>query len=58
VPAASVLTLFYDERPAITYLRLLDEAEGADWREVDRIVLRIDPAQEPGLRLSDIFITR
>jgi hypothetical protein len=32
----------------ITYLRLLDaEAEGADWKEVARIVLRIDPAREP-----------
>jgi hypothetical protein len=36
-------------RHAITYLRLLDaEAEDADWKEVVRIVLRIDPAREPG----------
>jgi hypothetical protein len=33
---------------AITYLRMLDaDAEGADWREVARIVLHIDPDREP-----------
>jgi hypothetical protein len=38
----------YDEQHLVTYLRLLDaEAEGADWQEVARIVLHIDPAQEP-----------
>lgn len=38
----------YDETHAITYLRLLDaEAEGAEWREVARIVLNIDPDREP-----------
>jgi hypothetical protein len=32
----------------VTYLRLLDaDAEGADWQEVARIVLHIDPAREP-----------
>ena len=37
----------YDEQHLVTYLRLLDaEAEGADWREVARIVLHIDPACE------------
>lgn len=46
-PADQILT-GYDERHAITYLRLLDaDAEGADWREVARIVLNIDPAHEP-----------
>lgn len=31
----------YDERHFITYLRILDAAEeGADWREVVRIVFR------------------
>ena len=46
-PTASVLTT-YDERHATTYLRLLDaEAEGADWKEVARIVRRVDPAREP-----------
>jgi hypothetical protein len=47
-PTASIPTA-YDEQHAITYLRLLDaEAEGADWQEVARIVLHIDPAREPG----------
>ena len=32
----------------VTYLRLLDaDDEGADWREVARIVLHIDPDREP-----------
>jgi hypothetical protein len=39
----SVLTT-YDEEHLITYLRLLDaDAEGADWRDVARIVLHLDP---------------
>jgi hypothetical protein len=30
------------------YLRLLDaDAQGADWREVAKIALHIDPAREP-----------
>ena len=34
----------YDHEHTVTYLRLLDaDAEGADWREVARIVLHIDP---------------
>ena len=38
----------YDEERLITYMRLLDaEAEGADWREVARIVLHRDPLAEP-----------
>jgi len=38
----------YDEVHFITYLRLLDaDAEGADWREVARIVLHRDPNAEP-----------
>jgi Uncharacterized conserved protein (DUF2285) len=38
----------YDEQHAVTYMRLLDaEADNADWREVVRIVLHIDPDQEP-----------
>jgi hypothetical protein len=37
----------YDEQHIITYLRLLDaDAAGADWREVARIVLHIDPGQD------------
>ncbi|WP_342710015.1 DUF2285 domain-containing protein [Bradyrhizobium sp. B124] len=46
-PDAPQLTQ-YDEQHAITYMRLLDaEADKADWREVARIVLCIDPAREP-----------
>jgi hypothetical protein len=46
-PSGGVLT-GYDKQHLVTYLRLLDaEAEGADWHEVARIVLHIDPAQEP-----------
>jgi hypothetical protein len=38
----------YDHEHLVTYLRLLDaDAEGADWAEVARIVLHIDPKQEP-----------
>ena len=34
----------YDKEHAVTYMRLLDaDAEGADWREVARIVLHLDP---------------
>ena len=46
-PTADGVTL-YDEQHLITYLRLLDaNAEGADWREVVRIVLRLDPEGDP-----------
>jgi hypothetical protein len=45
-PSGSKLTV-YDEEHIITYLRLLDaEAGGADWREIARIVLHIDPERE------------
>jgi hypothetical protein len=38
----------YDQEHLVTYLRLLDaDIEGADWREVARIVLHIDPQREP-----------
>jgi hypothetical protein len=38
----------YDEQHLAIYLRLLDaDAEGADWTEVARIVLGIDPVREP-----------
>jgi Uncharacterized conserved protein (DUF2285) len=38
----------YDQEHLTVYLRLLDaEADGADWTEVARIVLAIDPAEEP-----------
>src|SRR5262249_45349345 len=46
-PSGPELTV-YDEEHAATYLRMLDaDAEGADWREVSRIVLHIDPEREP-----------
>jgi hypothetical protein len=46
-PAVGVLTA-YDHEHHVTYLRLLDaEADGADWTEVARIVLHIDPTSEP-----------
>ena len=46
-PADSRVTV-YDEEHIITYLRLLDaDADGADWQEVARIVLHIDPEREP-----------
>jgi hypothetical protein len=46
-PTDSMLTP-YDHEHLITYLRLLDaDAEGADWQEVARIVLHIDPEREP-----------
>ena len=46
-PEETVLT-GYDEEHLVTYLRLLDaDSEGADWQEVARLVLHIDPAREP-----------
>ncbi|MGY4503200.1 hypothetical protein ACVWYH_007157 [Bradyrhizobium sp. GM24.11] len=46
-PNEPVLTT-YDEQHAVTYIRLLQaEGEGADWRDVARIVLHIDPGREP-----------
>jgi hypothetical protein len=42
-PAGPALTA-YDEEHAITYIRMFAaDAEGADWRDVARIVLHIDP---------------
>jgi hypothetical protein len=38
----------YDEEHLITYLRMLDaDADNADWHEVARLVLHIDPILEP-----------
>ena len=46
-PTDRVLT-GYDEQHVVTYLRLLDaEKDGADWQEVAKLVLHIDPATEP-----------
>ena len=51
-PDDPVLTA-YDEQHVVTYLRLLDaEADQADWREVARFVLRIDPDREPDRALQ------
>jgi hypothetical protein len=59
-PDAATLT-GYDYGHLVTYLRLLDaDAENADWREVSRIVLRIDPDREPerALRAFDTHLAR
>ncbi|MDE2465155.1 MAG: DUF2285 domain-containing protein [Alphaproteobacteria bacterium] len=46
-PTDPVLTT-YDEEHLVTYWRLLDAgADSADWKEVARIVLHIDPDREP-----------
>ncbi|WP_249168283.1 DUF2285 domain-containing protein [Bradyrhizobium elkanii] len=46
-PAGPALTS-YDEQHVVTYIRLLQaDSEGADWREVARIVLHVDPEREP-----------
>lgn len=38
----------YDLKHLVTYLRLLDaDAEGAEWRDIARIVLHFDPDREP-----------
>lgn len=38
----------YDEAHFVVYLRLLDaEADGADWREAAKVILRLDPAADP-----------
>jgi hypothetical protein len=39
----------YDEEQATTYMRILDaDEDGADWQEVCRIILHIDPDHYPG----------
>ena len=46
-PSGPALTK-YDEEHAITYIRMLDaDKDGADWREVTQILLRIDAYSEP-----------
>ena len=46
-PNEPVLTA-YDEQHVLTYMRLLQaEGEGADWCEVARLVLHMDPEREP-----------
>ena len=49
-PSDPVLTV-YDQEHATTYLRRLDaDPEGANWREVARIVLHVDPDRKPDRR--------
>jgi hypothetical protein len=46
-PTGPTLTS-YDQEHLVTYLRMLDaDSEGADWREVTKIVLHIDPDRQP-----------
>lgn len=46
-PQAETLT-DYDERHLVTYLRILDATdEGADWREIAKILFGIDAEREP-----------
>ena len=46
-PTDAILTP-YDHEHLVTYMRLLDaDADGADWREVARMVLPLDPGREP-----------
>jgi hypothetical protein len=59
-PSGPALTK-YDEEHAITYIRILDaDAEGADWREVTQILLRIDAYAEPdrATRAFDTHLAR
>lgn len=51
----------YDEAHLATYLRLLDAAEeGADWREVVKIVFDLDVATDPerAKRIHDSHLAR
>lgn len=46
-PTEAALTP-YDRKHLVTYMRLLDaDADGADWKEVARIVLQLDHGREP-----------
>ena len=46
-PTDSALTV-YDEQHVVTYMRLLAaESEVANWQEVARVVLHLDPDSEP-----------
>jgi hypothetical protein len=59
-PADGTITL-YDGSRAVVYLRLLDAVgEGADWREVARLVLDRDPNQDEagGRRCYDSHLAR
>jgi hypothetical protein len=60
-PPASSSVTEYDLAHKITYLRLLDAAtDAADWREVARIVLGLDPEQDEARarRIHDSHLAR
>jgi Uncharacterized conserved protein (DUF2285) len=47
-PPVSPTVTDYDHAHHATYLRLLDaDNEGADWQEVARVVLELDPQSDP-----------
>ena len=51
----------YDRQHLKAYARLLDaDAEGADWQEVARLVLRLDVSREPdrARRVYDAHLAR
>jgi hypothetical protein len=51
-PSGAALTA-YDQEHVVTYPRLLDaDAKGAEWREVARIVLHLDPEHEAVRRVK------
>jgi hypothetical protein len=46
-PVSNVLAS-YDEQHLVTYLRLFEaDSDAADWQEVAKIVLHVDPHSEP-----------
>jgi hypothetical protein len=59
-PVSPIVTA-YDEEHIDTYLRVLNAAQqGADWREVSRVVLRVDPDDdvERARRIFDSHLVR
>jgi hypothetical protein len=57
-PSGPALTA-YDEEHLVTYLRLLDaDAEGADWREIARLVLHRDPESDGTRRAFESHLAR
>jgi len=47
VPVTGPALTEYDEKRMTTYMRVLDaDQQGADWHDISRIVLRIDPDTE------------
>ncbi|MGZ3297065.1 MAG: DNA -binding domain-containing protein, partial [Xanthobacteraceae bacterium] len=57
-PSDAVLTV-YDEEHMVTYLRIIDaHSECADWREVTRIVLHIDPERDGARRTYESHLKR